>query len=36
MTFDDIWMVALEVKLIVPRAEKVYPVLFNMIIGDTV
>ncbi len=36
MTFDDIWMVALEVKLIVTRAEKVHPVLFNMSIGGTV
>ncbi len=36
MTFDDILMVALKVELIVPRAEKTLPVLFNMRIGGTV
>ena len=35
-TFHDIWMVALEVDLIIPRAEKFLPVLFNMRIGGTV
>ncbi len=35
MTFDEIWMVALMVKLIILRAEKFHPVIFNMKIGGT-